>query len=67
MGVPLIIDTYALNGQLGHYARILINVDLLVSLTKSITLENGDRYFSVNLDMKACQHFVRCVNLLVTW
>ena len=39
VGVPLKIDNATINGDLGHFARLLIEVDLSTDLPDTLTLE----------------------------
>ena len=57
--VPLKIDDNTVNGNLGHYARVLVEVDLATNLPETLLLEKfGKSFFFCNSYMKTCQTFV---------
>ena len=49
VGVPIKIDTVTMNDELGHYARILVDVDLLTSLPKNLLVERIGKIFFIDL------------------
>ena len=46
VGVPLKIDHNTIEGKFGHYARILVDIDLSKELTDSLMIEKlGHKFF----------------------
>ncbi|XP_050223701.1 uncharacterized protein LOC126673551 [Mercurialis annua] len=49
IGVPLKIDQATANGEFGHYARVLIDVDLSTSLPESLMIERIGKSFFIDI------------------
>ena len=47
--VPLKIDQATINGDFGHFARVLIDIDLKNPLLDTIQLERGEKCRFINL------------------
>ncbi|XP_050212400.1 uncharacterized protein LOC126663639 [Mercurialis annua] len=49
IGVPLKIDHNTINGELGHFARVLVDMDLSKSIHHTLRVETADSKFWVDL------------------
>ncbi|KAK2661721.1 hypothetical protein Ddye_000295 [Dipteronia dyeriana] len=49
IGIPLKIDKNTLDGQLNHYARVLIDIDHATPLEDTLMVELGDTYVFISL------------------
>ncbi|KAH6818323.1 hypothetical protein C2S51_001926 [Perilla frutescens var. frutescens] len=49
VGTPLKIDGNSLHGNVGHFARVLIEIDMAQSLQPSVMIDRGDASFFVDL------------------
>ncbi|PON43618.1 hypothetical protein PanWU01x14_272350, partial [Parasponia andersonii] len=57
VGVPLKIDQATLNGDFGHFARVLVDIDLKNPLLDSIQVESGDECRFVYLSYERLPNF----------
>ncbi|PON48647.1 hypothetical protein PanWU01x14_236120 [Parasponia andersonii] len=57
VGVPLKIDQATLNGDFGHFARFLVDIDLKNPLLDSIQVESGDECRIVYLSYERLPDF----------
>ena len=64
ISVPLKIDQDNINGDFGHFARVLTDIDLNNPLLDTIQLERGEKCMFINLFMKIFQIFVPLAPLL---
>lgn len=49
LGVPLKIDNATINGEFGHYARVLIDVDLSSKLPENLLIERIGKIFFIDI------------------
>ncbi|PON34731.1 hypothetical protein PanWU01x14_341990 [Parasponia andersonii] len=57
VGIPLKIDQTTLNGDFGHFAQVLVDIDLKNPLLDSIQVESGDECRSVYLSYERFSDF----------
>ena len=62
LGTPLKIDDRTLNNNFGHYARILIDIDLALPLQEQIMVERKNFCSFVSLTYERLLDFCNCCN-----
>lgn len=64
-GVPMRTDQANFSGDFGHYARVLIVVNLAAKFMLSLILDRECSCAQISLDYRMCLCFVHLVSLLV--
>ena len=59
IGIPLKIDQNTLDGKFGHFARILIDIDLSKDLTESLMIERQGHKFFISVGFENLPEFCR--------
>ena len=59
VGIPLKIDQNTLEGKFGHYARILVDIDLSKELTDSLMIERLGHKFFISVEFENIPAFCR--------
>ncbi|XP_057771111.1 uncharacterized protein LOC130990900 [Salvia miltiorrhiza] len=64
VGVPIKVDGVTADGDVGHFARVLVEVDLALPLPDSVHVDCPDQYFYVELGYEQLPHF--CTKCKIT-
>ena len=59
VGIPLKIDQNTLEGKFGHYARILVDIDLSKEITDSLMIERQGHKFFISVEFENIPAFCR--------
>ncbi|KAH6824154.1 hypothetical protein C2S53_000591 [Perilla frutescens var. hirtella] len=57
VGTPMKIDRNSMHGVVGHYTRVLIEIDMLLQLQSSVMIDRGDASFFVDLHYESLPLF----------
>ena len=66
VGTPLLIDNVTKNRLFGHYARVLVDLDLSKYIFYEVMVEHEGFALLWRLNMRGCRIFVLIVKALIT-